>query len=1035
MQKKTWFKRLGIVSVLLLIGTLTYAQKRVTGVVVDTQEEPLIGASVVIKGGSTGTVTDVNGNFSVTIGEKQSDVLLISYVGFKEKEVSTKNKTHLKVILEEEYEALEELVVVGYGTQKKVSVTAAVSQVSGKELLKAPVSNISNMLGGRLPGVISLQSSGQPGSDGSSLLVRGSGAKYVVDGVERNFTEIDPNDIESISVLKDASSAAVYGLNASAVIIVTTKRGAKTTPSITFNASYGVSTNATMMDMLDAPQYAYWYNKAREMDGDEPVFTAEQVEKMKAGIDGWGNTNWYKKTFGTGHNQNYNVNASGGTDKIRYYASLGYYNQKGNVENFDYDRLNIRSNIDAEVAKNLHLSFDIAGRIEKRDRPGFSANPNDWNNIPQQALRTMPYIPETIDGLPTSGRTASTYINPLAGATQSGYNRNKQNIIQTKIALDYDIPYVKGLNVKFLVAYDYVDQMGKAFSTPYETMVATLPSQVGGDLTYSRAFDPRGDVASLSESLGHSYDLTTNTSISYARSFGEHNLDIIGLFESKKNKSNAFSATGYGFDIYDLDELGFANMKDKNNIGGYSGESRQAGFMGRVNYDYAAKYLAEVSFRYDGSYLFGGKNINGKRWVLTPAASAGWRISEEDWFSDYRSVVDNLKLRGSVGLTALTGGVSPFFYLNRLLLLENAAVIGGKPVNGLNTSQPANLDLTWAKSLQYNFGFDASLWNGLLGMEFDVFYKYIYDLPAPISASYPDSFGGYTPGSENVNKQDHRGFELHLYHNNRIGEFNYRVAFNTSYTKRRWLKYNDSPNTPDWLKLTGKEVGAQIGFIDQGLFTSQEDIDSSPLIPGKAVRVGDIKYLDRNGDGVITYEQDRGFIGKSAYPKLLTGLSLSADWRGIDISCLWQGAFGRDVALTGVYPGGIMDNTSLTKPFYHAGNSPRYLLERSWTPENPNGEFPRLAVVSASSNNAFSSTFWYRNGNYLRLKNLQIGYTLPKHITKGMGAQELRFYVEGQNLLTFSKLNKYNIDPEQPGVSNGYYPQQRIFSGGLKLTF
>lgn len=1033
MLKHTRIKKLSILTLLLLVGTLVHAQEKITGVVLDVFDEPLTGASVVVKGTNVGTITDIDGKFAINAA--RSKTIVVSFVGFRTKEISLRNKNYVKIILEEDTETLDEVVVVGYGTQKKVSVTAAVSQVSGKELLKAPVSNITNMLGGRLPGVISLQQSGQPGADASSLLVRGSAAKYVVDGIERDFSEIDPNDIESISVLKDASSAAVYGLNASSVIIVTTKRGAKSAPNITFNASYGVSKNAMMMDMLDGPQYAYWYNKAREMDGDTPVFTIDKVEKMKKGIDGWGNTNWYKETFGTGFNQNYNVNASGGTEKIKYFVSLGYFDQEGNVDGFNYNRMNIRSNIDTEVAKNLTLSFDLAGRIEKRKQPGYSADPNAWNNIPQQALRAHPYVPTYRDGLPISTRTASTYINPLSGASESGYNKNKNNILQTNLSLNYAVPFVEGLSVKFMVAYDYLDQTRKAFSTPYETMVASMPSTVGGDLSYSRAYDARGDEASLLESFAHNYNLTTNASISYIQSFGKHNLNVLGLFESKKNRSNAFSAQGFGYDIYELDELGFANMKDKNAIGGYSGESRQAGFMGRINYDYASKYLAELSLRYDGSYLFGGKNINGDRWVLTPAASFGWRLSEEKWFDDYRDIVDNLKLRGSVGLTALTGGISPYFYLDRMMMINNIAVIGGKPVNGLNTSKPANIDLTWAKSLQYNIGFDASLWNGLLGVEFDLFYKYIYDLPTPVSATYPDSYGGYVPGYENSNKQDHKGFELRLYHNNSIGEVNYQIGFNASYTKRRWLKYNDSPNTPDWLKLTGKEVGSQIGFISSGLFRSQEEIDNSALIPGKAVKVGDIRYVDRNGDGKITYDQDRGYIGKSSYPKLIAGINLSAEWRGIDFSCLWQGAFGRDVALTGVYSSGVMDNTSLTKPFYHGGNSPTYLLERSWTPENPSGEFPRLALVSASSNNAFSSSFWYRNGNYLRLKNLQIGYSLPKRVLSVMGIENLRIYVEGQNLLTFSELNKYNIDPEQPGVSNGYYPQQRIYSCGVKLTF
>jgi TonB-linked SusC/RagA family outer membrane protein len=440
-----------------------------------------------------------------------------------------------------------------------------------------------------------------------------------------------------------------------------------------------------------------------------------------------------------------------------------------------------------------------------------------------------------------------------------------------------------------------------------------------------------------------------------------------------------------------------------------------------------------LSLRYDGSYVFGGM-VKGKRWSPFPAASVGWRVSQEPWFRNAFSAVNNLKIRGSVGLTGTTE-ISPYYFLNTLSILDKAVVLGGTAVSGLLTSRPANTNLTWAKALQYDLGFDLTAWNGLLGVEFDVFYKYIFDMLSSADATYPDSYGGYVYGYENKNKQDHKGFEIALTHSSKIGDFSYKVGINGTYTQRRWLRYGDSPNTPDWLKLTGKEVGAQVGFIALGLFQSQEEIDNSALIVGKAVRVGDIKYMDRNGDGKISYEQDRGYIGKSAYPKFVGGFSFTGAWKGFDIAVLMQGAVGRDVALTGVYSGGIMDNTSMTKPFYHSGNSPKYLVENSWREDNTGGEFPRLSLVTASSNNAFSSTYWYRNGDYLRVKSMQIGFSMPKQWIKTVGMDNLRIYAEGQNLLTISQLSKYNIDPEQPGVSNGYYPQQRVISMGLNLTF
>lgn len=412
----------------------------------------------------------------------------------------------------------------------------------------------------------------------------------------------------------------------------------------------------------------------------------------------------------------------------------------------------------------------------------------------------------------------------------------------------------------------------------------------------------------------------------------------------------------------------------------------------------------------------------------------GWRISEENWFNK-NDFISNLKLRGSIGLTGTTG-ISPYYFLNTLSFLNNPAVIlGDEPRNGLLTSRPANVNLTWAKALQYNAGLNATLLGGLINMEFDVFYKHIYDILSAVDATYPDSFGGYVPGYKNNNAQDHKGFEISFQHDNNIGDFTYSVGLNGTYTKRRWLHYGDSENTPDWLKLTGKQVGSRVGFIAEGLFQSQKEIDNSPLLEGKAVNVGDIKYRDRNGDGVISYDQDRGYIGKSAYPKFVGGFTIDAAWKGFDLAALFQGAVGRDVALTGTYSGGIMDNTSMTRPFYHGGNSPKYLVENSWTEENPNAEFPRLSLVPASSNNAYSSTFWYRSGDYLRLKTLQIGYNFPQIGSDSNALKGLRLYIEGQNLLTISELTNYNIDPEMPGVSNGYYPQQQLISAGVNMKF
>ncbi len=1035
--------RLLLFSLFLFSSILSYAQVNVRGKVMDTAGEALIGVNVIVKGTNQGTVTDINGVFTLRAPSSNS-TLLFSYVGFREQEVALNGRTELQVTMEQDTEFLDEVIVVGYGTQKRASVTGAVSTLSNTELIKAPVVGVTNVLGARVAGVTMLQQSGQPGNDAASLLVRGEGATYIVDGVIRSINEIDPNEIESISILKDATSASVYGLNATSVVIVTTKRGKDGKLGISYNGTYGISKNANQLEWLDGPSYAYWYNKAREMDGDEPVFTAEQVEKMKTGTDGWGNTNWYKEVFGTGSTMNHNVSATGGTDKVQFFSSISAFQQKGNVENFNYTRYNLRANIDAKLTNHITMVMNVAGRLDEHDRPSYSANPNDWHNIPQQAVRALPYIPKTIiadDGKEyyTSTRTASSPVSPLAAIYESGYNRPRNTTVQTNFSLNYDAPWLEGLSFKFMGAYDKFFQFSKVLLVPFKTMMASLPTTSTGSISYTPFLNNSGNT-SLSESAYSSTSVVTQSSLTFDRQFNKHKINIFGLAETRNNFSNTLAATGYGLDFLTLDELSM--ITNTTGIGeekvpvisGGSGQSRLIGFVGRVNYDFDNRYLLEASLRRDGSYLFSG--MAGSQWVNLPAVSAGWRINNEEWFqADW---IDNLKLRGGIGKTA-TSAVSAFQYLNLMTITSNAVIFGNKSQSIIYSGTLGNPYLSWAKAITYNGGVEFMAWKGLLGVEIDLFYKYQYDLLGGVGGSYPPSMGGYYFSTDNINKIDYRGFDFTITHNNKIGSFKYGVKWVGTLAYRRWLYYaGDSENTPDYRKLTGKEVGAQLGFIAEGLFQSQEEIDNSPTVDGYKVVPGYIKYKDRNGDGRITYAQDMGYVGKSPYSKFQTSLNVNGEWKGFDFDILLQSGLGRTVALTGVYTStgsvGIMDNTAFTRLFYHGGNSPRFIPENSWRPDNPNAEFPRLSLVTVSNNNGFSSTFWYRNGNYLRLKSFQLGYTIPVAFTRNVGIDRIRLFVEGSNVLTFSELTKFNIDPEQPGVNNGYYPQQKTFSFGINFS-
>lgn len=1037
----------------LLLVQSSWAQVTVRGTVTDEKGEALIGASVSVKGTTVGTITNFDGQFSISV-PSNSDVLVFSFIGYDSKEEKPGGRTQMKVVLSEKMEGINEVVVVGYGTQKKSSLTGSISQIKGTELLKTSSTNISSILGGRVAGVTSVQESGQPGADRAGLRIRGSRADvtYIVDGMPRSINEIDPSDIESVSVLKDAASSAVYGLqSAGGVIIVTTKKGKTGDAKITYKGSYGISVNANFPTFLDGPGYAYWYNKASVLDGNQPVFTQEQVAKMTNDDpnDGWGNTDWIGATFNTGVNKQHSVTVNGGNDRIKYFTSLGYMGQEGNVDNFDYTRYNLRSNIDAKIANNLSFSLGVAGNVGDTRTPGYgaggssaagvSASNAPWLSVAEQAAFAHPYLPKEINGVPVASRNAySNAINPIAATELSGKHKSVTTAIQTNISLQWDLPWVKGLNLKFTGAFDHSGTVSKNFSTPYKVLLETIPNTTTSEISFGLTTDARNQV---DRTLGEGYSqwrrIVSQSSANYANQFGEHTIDAMFLMETRDFKSNKFAAYGKGFYFDELPELNMARVPSDNPISGSSDANRSVGFVSRIKYDFNDRYLAEFTGRYDGSYKFSG-NVGGKRWGFFPSMSLGWRVSNEEFFLKFKNTVDNLKIRGSIGVLG-SDPVSAYAFLSTMNFIGSngnptpQVVFNGQPQNALMTTAVSNPNLTWERMIAYNAGFDASLWNRKLGVEFDVFYNYTYDILGSQSGM-PGSMGGYYTTFINNNSVDAKGIDLMLSHDNKIGNFEYGAKLNISWSKTRFLKYQDSPNTPDYAKHTGKSPWIKAGLIADGLFQSEEEIDNSAYIVGARPRPGDIKYKDLNGDGVISYAQDRALVGKPNRPELTAGLTLYGAWKGFDFNALFTGGAMCEISLTGTYYNWADDNTIFTKPFKAGANAPVYLVEQAWRPDNTNADFPRLSINAPNSNNAYASTFWFRDGKYLRMKSAQLGYTFPKQLVRKVNCDDLRLFVEGTNLFTLSGLPK-GIDPERPGVSNGYYPQQKTFMAGITITF
>ena len=1026
-----------------VIKTETKAEqkKEITGTVKDPNGISIPGVSVVVKGTTTGIVTDADGKFTLSV-PADAKILVFSFVGMKTQEIVITGKTSVNIVIEEETVGLEEVVAIGYGTQRKINVTGSIMQINSKELKTATSGNLSSMLQGRLPGLITKQNSGQPGSDGASLLVRGmntlgsNAPLVIVDGFERPFPDVNPDEIESITILKDATSAAVYGVRAgNGVILVTTKRGTNQKPTISVNSSVALSMNTNFPKFLNGPDYAYWFNKAQELDGvpegsSNRWFTQDDIDRITNGDPQgiFGNTDWLDLLF-----KDYapiytnNISLNGGNDNVKYFVSLGSFNQNGIIDRTGYDRYNVRSNIDAQVLKNLSASFNLAISQSETKEPGLSAGMgNSYASIFSQALMSFPFLPAySASGMPIgSFNPGNGNQNPLAARDFSGEQNNRSNRFQGSVSLKYDIPFVKGLNVKVNLGYDKGYSLKKTVLLPYLLYVYNVSTREYGE-TYAR--HTKSGEATINQWFSDSWTSTAQTSLNYDNKFGKHSLGALFLYEGVTTNGTSMSAGRKNFPIMDIMDLTYGEEVIDNLVKGGHSNFQRAGYVTRVNYAFDDRYLFEFTGRIDGSARLPQHN----RWGFFPGVALGWRISNEPFFKDNISFVDNLKLRLSVGKLG-NDNIGSNAYIRTMSMGANpVAMIGNNLSRSLNVDRVPNDNIKWETTTSYNIGLEANLWNGLLGIEADAFYMVTKDILQVQGGLMPPSMGGYYPTYLNSGTVDNRGYELALTHHNKVGQVNYNIRGNVSFARNKVIETTEDANVPSYLRKTGKPMNQKYGFVAEGLFQTQEEVDNSP-VHGPTLP-GDIKLKDLNGDGRITRDQDITVIGRSNTPEMMFGMNLGAEWKAFDLSILLQGAALSDVALSGLYADkGIEDNTFYTRPFYVNGNSPYYLIEESWRPDHPDAKYPRLGIQSRT-NGGKSSSWWVLDGSYLRLKNIQIGYTIPSQLTKKINIEKIRFYISGGNLFTLDHLPY--LDPEMPDVNQGYYPQQKVIEFGINLTF
>ena len=1011
----------------------------VKGAVYDPAGEPLPGVSIVVKGASSGTVTDLDGNYSIQVPSDDSQIVF-SYVGFVPVSYSAKEIAKLaKVTLSEDTKTIEEVVVVGYTTRTREKLISSVSTVNSQELVKSTVPNLENALTGRVSGVFSRQSSGEPGSDGADLKIRGFGsALVVVDGIPgRNYSDIDPSEIESVSVLKDASAAAVYGMQgANGVILVTTKRGGKNkATTLDINTRYGMqmphnypqpASTAVWQTLVNE-----YYANLKLINDRNAVIAPTDMTTRSYAYD----TNWYDEMIKNAPITQSNLNISGGTDKINYFISAGYLYQGGIwvTNSTGKNRFNFRSNIDADIIKNLKLSVGVGAVINDTHYPGYSAN---------QIAREMKIIAPNI---PVKWAGHDEYyayggegtINPMALADKnvSGYSKRVAKNLNIDFSVEYKVPFVEGLSLKATMGYTQNDSWNKNWNMNIVYMGYRDDAQE----FYQSASATNTNKASLSLEDGTSYNITGQGFINYLHSFGNHNVNSGLVFEFSDAENRSFTTARGEFPSTVLDMMagGIDNKQISNSE--FFRKYRTASLIGRFSYDYRSKYFVDFNFRYDGAQYFADK------WGFFPSASVGWLLTNEDFMKPLKKVLNELKLRASWGELGDLSAASSYYRNNEQYYFQsgyqypgNPMTFGDRTIYGLNPTLNPNPNFTWSTSTMANVGIDFKLWSGLLTGSADVFYRQRNGLPAQKANDNAGALATWY----NLDHDNTRGFEFSLDHENKIGDVTYSIGGNLSWSRTRKgdIEHGRFTSGYDEWKWNseGHWTNVRWGYNCIGRYHSYDEIMNAPMHNNSnnnsAILPGDLQYEDWNGDGYID-ENDQRPIGRTSYPELVYGINLGASWKGFDFSMFWQG--------------GAMSNFQIS-PFdmdaFQEGatfrNTWGYFSDRwhradytnpdsEWVP----GYFPAVRDFTSVTINRLSSNFWMWNGNYIRLKNIELGYTLPKRLMQRMNVKQLRVYVNLYNFLTFSSQKFF--DPEQAETTFSFagYPQVKTFNIGLNLKF
>lgn len=1029
-------KRLQSVSMVLFLGTLfsgtistatasganSFATTQQAGIckglVKDATGESVIGASVVVKGTTNGTITDFDGNFSLD-GIKKGDVIVISYVGYQTQEIKW-NGSPLNVILKEDSKTLSEVVVVGYGTQKKANLSGSVAMVDSKELENRPIQNVSSGLQGLMPGVAITGTNGAPGQDAGKIRVRGigtlneAGPYILVDGIETGtLSAVDPNDIESISVLKDAASAAIYGSKAAnGVVLITTKRGKTGQTKISYSGYLSFQNATNMIERMGSYEYASLLNQALEAEGMSKRFNDTELQKFKDGNDPlYPDTDWYDLAYKTGVQHRHNVNINGGSENVKYMASLGYLNQTGILPNAGREQFNARTNLDMKINKRLSARMNLS--FIKNDYSDASSA--YYGGSSDQIIRQLNLIAPWIVARYDDGTWGTISDGSPIAWLDSGMKVNRDNYnFSGMAAVDYEIfdglkLTLQGAYVNNLQNYNYFQKYIK-----YNENKESDPSQL--------------------DERFYKWDRTNyDALLNYNKNFGKHNIKGLLGWHTEKYNYKYQKAVRKKFPNNELTDMNAGDASTQSNEG-YTAELAMISWFARINYDFAGKYLLEANIRADASSRF----AEGHRWGYFPSFSGAWRISEEAFMESAKdSWLSGLKIRASWGQLgnqdALSGSNNDYYPALNTYNLDSKYAFGGSLNSGYYQRKYRLETISWEKASTWGVGVDFTLFNKLNG-SLDYYNRKTTGIIMDVTVPKEFALDAY---KDNVGSMRNSGIEINLSYNTKIGQVDFGIAGNFSYNKNEILdlgggdpnKYLDATDGYSQRNKVGEAMNSYYIYRADGFFNSQEEADAytakygNPF--GKTFKAGDLRYVDTNKDGKLTAD-DREYCGSSD-PKIIYGFNINAGWKGIDLSLMFNGAAGVKR---------LFDGYEVYGNFSGDAAHPATIWRDAWTPDNHDASMPRIFydTNSASSSRSVQSDFWLQDTSYLRLKNLQMGYTLPKGWLNSVGVENIRIYYSVENLLTFDKM-KINIDPESTSQRLSSYPLLRTHAFGVNVTF